>query len=229
MNGAPDDEADEDGGSSVVSRALNLGGLVLVGMVLLALLLHGPNLPPSVLRGEGEDSAHRGPSVSRPAGPSVVRSPDTGQQSPSLVRDGGRRVRSGLPLMLPHDARLPRREPVAGLPGALERFGEAFTIRHPAYLPADVAPFTVQWQPAADPDRRARGDGELLTWFYSAEHGSVLVLAQGPGVGVWPLTAGDDRAGRLRLADGTEVIWVVGHPLGSPPIRRASWSGRAPS
>jgi hypothetical protein len=113
------------------------------------------------------------------------------------------------------------------LPGALERFGEAFAIRHPAYLPADVAPFTVNWQPATDPQRRADGHGELLTWFYSAEHGAVLVLAQGPSAGVWPLTAGDDRAGRLRLADGTEVNWVIGHPVRvtSDPPGELEWAG----
>jgi hypothetical protein len=101
---------------------------------------------------------------------------------------------------------------VAGLPGAVERFGAAFTIRHPSYLPADVAPFTVNWQPDPQPDRRAEGSGELFTWFYSAEHGAVLLLAQGPGAGVWPLTADDRRAGRVRLADGTVAVWVIGHP-----------------
>jgi hypothetical protein len=53
----------------------------------------------------------------------------------------------------------------------------------------------------------------LLTWFYSAEHGAVMLLAQGPGAGVWPLTADDQRAGRVRLADGTEAVWVIGHPM----------------
>ena len=126
-----------------------------------------------------------------------------------------RRMVSGIslpPLMRPDDPAIPDREPLAGLPGAVERFGEAFTIRHPAYLPADVAPFTINWQPDSRPDRRAEGSGELFTWFYSAEHGAVLLLAQGPGASVWPLTADDRRAGRVQLADGTEAVWVIGHP-----------------
>ena len=115
-------------------------------------------------------------------------------------------------LLMTPDPTIPNREPLAGLPGARERFGGTFAIRHPAYLPADIVPFTVNWQPDSDPRLRDLGRGELLTWFYSAEHGAVLVLAQGTGVGVRPLTGGADRAGRLRLADGTEVIWTVGHP-----------------
>lgn len=131
------------------------------------------------------------------------------------------------PLLTPFEM-TPPREPLAGLVGARERFGEAFLIRHPARLPADVAPFTVNWQPDADPARRAQGYGELLSWFFSEEHGAVLVLAQGRGVGVWPLTATDDRAGRLRLSDGTEVIWVVGHPVrivGGAPGPEPVWGG----
>jgi hypothetical protein len=116
------------------------------------------------------------------------------------------------PLMRPDGPTIPEREPLAGLPEAVERFGDAFSIRHPSYLPADVAPFTVNWQPDAQPSRGQQGHGELYTWFYSAEHGAVLVLAQGPATGVWPLTAGDDRAGRVRLANGTEAVWVIGHP-----------------
>jgi len=116
-------------------------------------------------------------------------------------------------LMEPYAPTVPDREPLAGVTGAVERFGDAFAIRHPDYLPADIAPFTVNWQPDSDPQRRAAGSGELLSWFYSAEHGAVLVLAQGRGVGVRPLMAGDDRAGRLRLADGTDVIWLIGHQI----------------
>jgi hypothetical protein len=136
---------------------------------------------------------------------------------------GGRVVTQ--PLLAPYDPAAPHREPLAGLPGALERFGGQFTIRHPTYLPADVAPFTVNWQPDSDPARRAEGLGELYTWFYSAEHGAVLVLAQGRGVGVWPLTARDNRAGRLRLADGTEVIWVIGHPVRVTGGAGPEWEG----
>jgi hypothetical protein len=130
------------------------------------------------------------------------------------------------PLMRPFEQTLPDREPLAGLQGALERFGDAFNIRHPGYLPADIMPFTVNWQPDADSGRRLAGYGELLSWFYSNEHGAVLVLAQGRGVGVRPLTATADRAGRLRLADGTEVIWVVGHPIRvTASAGEPSWEG----
>jgi hypothetical protein len=128
-------------------------------------------------------------------------------------------------LLAPYDPTAPDREPLAGLPGAIERFGGQFAIRHPTYLPADIAPFTVNWQPDSDPARRAAGLGELYTWFYSAEHGAVLVLAQGRGVGVWPLTARDNRAGRLYLSDGTEVIWVIGHPVRVTGGAGPEWEG----
>jgi hypothetical protein len=144
---------------------------------------------------------------------------------PSTPVAGGARPATTGPLLAPYDPAAPSREPLAGLPGALERFGDRFTIRHPAYLPADVAPFTVNWQPDSDPARRAAGRGELYTWFYSAEHGAVLVLAQGTGVGVWPLTAGHDRAGRVRLADGTEAIWVIGHPVRVTEGSGPEWEG----
>jgi hypothetical protein len=154
----------------------------------------------------------------------VVGTPAT-STLPSAPAFGGARPATTGPLLAPYDPAAPSREPLAGLPGALERFGGRFTIRHPAYLPADVAPFTVNWQPDSDPARRAAGYGELYTWFYSAEHGAVLVLAQGTGVGVWPLTASHDRAGRLRLADGTEVIWVIGHPVRVTGGSGPEWEG----
>jgi hypothetical protein len=125
----------------------------------------------------------------------------------------------------PTPPRTPLGERLAGLPGARERF--SFTIRHPAYLPADIAPFEVDWQPDPSDARRARGLGELQTWFYSEEHGGILVLAQGPGVGVETRGLRPDQWGMVWLADGTAAVWTVGHPVWDEPLGRAGpdWIG----
>lgn len=189
MNLAADAATETDREPAAESSGLpliHLFGLLLAAAVLLTLWL----------RSGTEQRPHRLPVTAAreaPAAPALIVTP--------------------APLMQPFAQTLPNREPLAGLPGALERFGTAITIRHPGYLPGDIFPFTVNWQPDADPQRRLAGYGELFTWFYSSEHGAVLVLAQGRGVGVRPLTAGPDRAGRLRLSDGSEVIWLVGHPV----------------
>jgi hypothetical protein len=169
----------------------------------------------------------------RPAAATVRASDAAGAiqiaaEPPSTPRPFRGRLRTSPPTLIFPDVQDGQdRESIAGLHEARQRFGGAFVVRHPAYLPADVAPFAMTWQPHRDPDRRARGDGELITWFYSAEHGAVLLLAQGPGVGVLPLTAGPDRAGRLSLADGSEVIWVIGHPVrvAAAPPSELEWSG----
>jgi hypothetical protein len=156
-------------------------------------------------------------------GPIVAPDQAATSAAPQTAMSAGRTQTPAL--LAPYDPTAPDREPLAGLPGAFERFGGQFAIRHPAYLPADITPFTVNWQPDSDPARRAAGLGELYTWFYSAEHGAVLVLAQGRGVGVWPLTARDNRAGRLYLSDGTEVIWVIGHPVRVSGGAGPEWEG----
>ncbi|MGD9891591.1 MAG: hypothetical protein AB7R89_17505 [Dehalococcoidia bacterium] len=198
--------ADEgDAAASVGQRILNIGGLVLIAAVFAVLMLR--------IGGRGDDpsGATRSVEVARDSRTSAGER-TTERSSGQFAAIGGHNSISLPPLLRPEDPGVPDREPLAGLPGAVERFGEMFMIRHPAYLPADVAPFTVNWQPDHVPERRAQGFGELFTWFYSTEHGAVLLLAQGPGAGVWPLTADDDRAGRVRLADGTEAVWVIGHP-----------------
>jgi len=165
-----------------------------------------------------------GPPAGRAVDPGPAAAAAAPSPAPPLAGAGPAPTPS---LLEPYDPGTPYREPLAGVPGAIERFGGRFTIRHPAYLPADVAPFTVNWQPDRDPARRAQGLGELYTWFYSAEHGAVMVLAQGPDVGIWPLTARDGRAGRVRLADGTELIWVIGHPVSVAAAvdLEPAWSG----
>ena len=206
---AEGDAPDADGGHSALP-APHLAGLLLACLLGIGLWLWSGGL----------DLGGGTPPGAEPVAASPAPAP--GPQSPLL---GGGLPTATAPLLAPYDPTAPSREPLAGLPGALERFGGRFAIRHPAYLPADIAPFTVNWQPDSDPARQAEGYGELYTWVDSAEHGAVLVLAQGTGVGVWPLTASHHRAGRLRLADGTEVIWVIGHPARVTGGSGPEWEG----
>jgi hypothetical protein len=214
-----DTSVDDERAPSLRQRVLNFGGLLLIAAVFVVLMLR---------------TGGRGSDAGGSTGFWDVGSDGTASSGGDAASDGNHSLtmveqrRDPLPpLMLPYDPAVPDREPLAGLPGAVERFGGSFTIRHPTYLPADVVPFTVNWQPDVRPNRRAEGSGELFTWFYSAEHGAVLLLAQGPGAGVWPLTADDRRAGRVRLVDGTEAVWVIGHPMSvtGSVAGRPMWEG----
>lgn len=189
---------------SVGGRLIHAVGPVLIALVFLTLFLRlDDSRPPGPDQSGRDDPGQLGRArIDRQTGPATALKAAT----------SGSGYSSPPPLMRPDEPAIPEREPLAGLPEAVERFGATFTIRHPGYLPADIAPFAVNWQPDAHPARGQQGHGELYTWFYSAEHGAVLVLAQGPATGVWPLTAGDDRAGRVRLANGAEAVWVIGHP-----------------
>jgi hypothetical protein len=193
--GERDGSEQRDGGAA----ALHLAGLVIACAVAFALFPRGTG-------DDARDGTRTRPMESPPAAATTVSTPfASAAGTQAAAPSAGTAVAED-------DAGFPAREPLAGLVGAWERFGGAFTIRQPSY---------------ADPRRRAQGYGDLLSWYFTPDEGAVLVLVQGRGVGVWPLTAPDDRAGRLRLADGTDVIWVVGHPLRVTGARDGAptWAG----
>lgn len=158
-----------------------------------------------------------------PAPPAVHDMPSGMTAARPLGPGGSARAATPVPAA---QQQLPPRTHFANLVEAGDRLG--FRVWQPQVLPPGAGPLAVAWQP--DGPVLVPGlppTGTLLAWYFTWQHGVMLVLGQGPGIGLSDAGAPPGEHGTATLADGRRVVWVRGHQ-GAPddprgPTRR--WAG----
>ena len=99
-------------------------------------------------------------------------------------------------------------------------------VWQPHVLPLNAMPLSVAWQ-ADSPAPGLPPTGTLFAWYFTWDNGVMLLLAQGPSVGLAAGAAPPGEHGTASLADGRHVVWVRGHvdPPDPSPGAGRRWSG----